>query len=221
MTPAVIASLRDIVPLRPLTYSEHMTLAEIQAARFRRLLGITSPALPESAIADLPRVEVARLPLLPVSGATAWSKGRWQVLLRSTEPATRQRFSLAHELKHIVDHRFFPLTFSGIRERDRAQAAERICDYFAGCLLVPRRELKHAYCTGTQTPSELAQLFQVSPVAIETRLSQIGLSESSQRCDHRIPGNSLPFYTRPGSPSAPNSRAFGSNPPPVLEGATG
>src|SRR4051812_28289255 len=106
MSRSVIASLRDFVPITQLSRAQALRLAELQAARFRVLTNQREPLLPTAAIAELPRPHVVRLSPLPVSGATAWSNGQWQILLRSSEPIGRQRFSLAHELKHILDHRF-------------------------------------------------------------------------------------------------------------------
>jgi Zn-dependent peptidase ImmA (M78 family) len=140
-------------------------------------------ALPEQLITGLPKVQVERFSPLPVSGATEWSNGRWLVLLNGSEPATRQRFSMAHELKHILDHRFIKYLYEGIPAPDRAQWIEHVCDYFAGCLLMPRPALKRAYVSGLQDAASLAAYFDVSPAAVQVRLSQTGLSEPTARCD--------------------------------------
>ena len=50
-----------------------------------------------------------------------------------------------------------------------------VCDYFAGCLLVPKKWLRAAWTSGMQTEPDLARLFNVSREAIRTRLSQTGL----------------------------------------------
>jgi hypothetical protein len=68
------------------------------------VVGVTDGPVPERIITELPKLHVQRFSPLPVSGATQWTHGRWLVLLN--EPITRQRFSLAHEAKHILDHRF-------------------------------------------------------------------------------------------------------------------
>jgi len=43
---------------------------------------------------------------LPVFGCTSWQNGRWPIVLKGAEPLVGQHFSLAHEFKHAVDHRF-------------------------------------------------------------------------------------------------------------------
>src|ERR1700687_3105289 len=106
MQRGVVTRLRDIVPLRPLLFAEAIRIAELQAQRFLEMCEVTQPAVPDSIIRELPRIDVTRVSNFPASGASHWSNGRWLVLLNSNEPSTRQRFRLAHEFKHIIDHRF-------------------------------------------------------------------------------------------------------------------
>ena len=56
----VVASLRDTVPLRPLTYTESLRIAELQAARFLNFVGVHEPAVPERVITELPKIQVTR-----------------------------------------------------------------------------------------------------------------------------------------------------------------
>jgi predicted transcriptional regulator len=178
----IVARLRDTVPLRPLRYSEALRIAELHAQRFLAMSGVTEPSVPERVITELPRVRVARLSPFPTSGASHWAQGRWLVIVNGAEPATRQRFSLAHELKHIIDHRFVKLMYSNFPEEERATMVEQICDYFAGCLLMPRTWLKQAYGGGVQGLPDLARMFGVSRAAMSVRLSQVGLTEPVPRC---------------------------------------
>jgi Zn-dependent peptidase ImmA (M78 family) len=104
------------------------------------------------------------------------------VVINATEPFTRQRFSLAHEFKHIVDHRFAKLVYSAFPTNQRSDLTERICDYFAGCLLMPRPWVKSLYYSGVQEGMELARHFAVSPAAMAVRLNQIGIAEPTPRC---------------------------------------
>lgn len=182
MSPGVVARLRDFVPIRALTRQEALRIAELQASRFLELVGVTSGPVPEKVVAELPRVQVERLSPFPVSGATNWSNGRWLVILNGAEPITRQRFSLAHELKHILDHRFVAHLYRGVNDTDRPAWIEQVCDYFAGCLLMPRPWVKRAYASGIQRPPDLAAAFGVSQIAIRVRLNQIGLTEPQPRC---------------------------------------
>jgi Zn-dependent peptidase ImmA (M78 family) len=182
MNPGVVTSLRDIVPLRPLTYGEAMRIAELQATRLLKLMGVKHAPVSERLISELPRVQVERMRGLPASGASQWAAQRWLVLLNAGEPRGRQRFSLAHEFKHIVDHRFADVIYSGFPDLDRARMIEQLCDYFAACLLMPRPWVERAYFSGVQSIPELARAFDVSQPAMQVRLNSIGLIDPTPRC---------------------------------------
>lgn len=182
MNRGVVASLRDLVPLRPLTYGEHLRIAELQANRFLKLVGVHEAPVPERVITELPRIQVEHISPFLVSGATHWSSGQWLVILNGAEPRVRQRFSLAHEFKHIIDHRFADLIYSSFAPADRKVLTEQLCDFFAGCLLMPRPWLKSTYAGGLQHLPSLARQFDVSQAACQVRLSQIGMTDPTPRC---------------------------------------
>ncbi len=180
----IIASLRDIVPIRPLTIVESLHIAERQAMKFLELAGIEQPPVPERIITGLPRVQVERLSPSPVSGATQWSHGRWLIVLNGSENLGRQRFSLAHEFKHVLDNRFIGVLYPDSPPlMTREARAEQVCDYFAACLLMPRPWVKRAWVEGVQDLRRLARRFQVSQMAMQVRLLQIGLVEPYARCE--------------------------------------
>lgn len=87
----------------------------------------------------------------------------------------RQRYSLAHELGHVIWH---PLSADVLPDTKRSPAKERIeqaCEYFAACLLMPRVWMKRAYYgEGIQDVPSLARLFKVSWLAMRVRLDQLG-----------------------------------------------
>lgn len=205
MKPGVITQLRDFVPIRPLTRTEAFRIAELQALRFLDAVGATEPPVREETISGLPRVHVERISPLPVSGATHWEHGHWLILLNGGEPLVRQRFSLAHELKHILDHRFIHVLYQRIPEGQRADFVEQVCDYFAGNVLVPRPWLKRAWGDGIQDPARLAARFGVSQLAIQVRLAQIGLGERPKRCNRIDPNWVLPAFN-PASTPKPYTR---------------
>lgn len=179
----VIASLRDVVPLRALTHVEALRIAELQAAKLLALSEVHGPPVPDEVVTALPRLQVERVALGDTSGATQWSHGRWLILLNSTEAATRQRFSLAHEFKHVLDHRVIEVVYPPLKWMSAAERRERVCDHFAACLLMPKAWVKHLFCDdGVQDVRRLAYRFAVSPAAMRYRLNQIGLIEPSTRC---------------------------------------
>ena len=190
------SQLRSLSPTRPLTYIDSLNVAERQALRLLQLLEVTEAPVPGTTLTALPYVRVERLTPLPASGATQWIGGRWVILLNGADALVRQRFSLAHELKHVIDHQAIKVLYPGAGHMNAHDRAEQICEYFAGCLLVPRPWLKRAWTSGLQDIGKLAAHFGVSRQAMQVRLLQTGLIESPQRCGPylRLPVNVSAIY---------------------------
>ncbi|MCU1387844.1 MAG: hypothetical protein JWL72_1182 [Ilumatobacteraceae bacterium] len=193
---SVLQELRQLMPSRPLGDSEARAIAERQAARMLRLTGITEPHVPGSIIADLPRIAVDVRSGLPASGVTHWQRSThtWRIVLRANDAAVRQRFSLAHELKHIIDHPVVDLAYPALGRHTSRQRAESICDYFAACLLMPRPWVKKAWASGVQQLDALAELFGVSQQAMQYRLIDCGLIPSGR---HNLYFREAPAPGRP------------------------
>src|SRR3954464_10524333 len=101
---SVLASLRSLIPIRRVVdYRDALMVAELQAARLLELTGNTETPISSLTIATLPRIRVVRREL-PTSGMSYWDGRTWVIALNASEPSTRQRFTLLHEYKHIIDH---------------------------------------------------------------------------------------------------------------------
>jgi len=159
------------MPRRPLSTAEALKYAEAQASQLLIMSGVTEPPISEDIIAELPHILVERVAPARMQAAATWSHGRWLVLINGAMSRGRQRFSLVHEFKHILDH---PLVGVLYRGHDDC-VAEQTCDYFAACLLMPRRWLRQAWSDGVRDVHVLARRFGVSPLAVKIRLLQIGL----------------------------------------------
>jgi hypothetical protein len=161
---SVLTSLRDLAPRYPISMDEALRLAERQASRLLEICGGATVPVSTSIVSDQPRICIESDPDLPAnaaSGCSDWDSHRrtWVISLNSTEPRRRQRFTVLHEYKHILDH-----PNPGIRPVRHAYqrpAAEIVADYFAGCVLIPKRLLATAYYDGIQSLRDLAQLFDV------------------------------------------------------------
>lgn len=183
-TPSVLRALRALLPARPLHLSEALRLAELQANRLLELtVGYQAP-VPAEIVTDLPRITVEYEIDMPCSGASAWDLRRrsWIITLNALEPDTRQRFSLLHEYKHIIDHGSAGLHANGHASVLGRDPVEYVCDYFAACALMPKRLVKQAWGDGIQRVSDLADLFDVSPAAMDIRLAHVGLTTPRPRC---------------------------------------
>lgn len=178
---SLLATLRGLVPQRALRYAEAERIAELQANRFRELLGNAEPKLETACIAGLPRIVVRRSFNLPVSGLTHWHNGQWLIAINAQEPIGRQRFSLGHEFKHVLDHTTRQWLCPPELGMSTETKSERLADYFAGCLLMPKRHVKKLF--GERVSIEnLAAAFGVTKRAMQVRLSQLGLTEPTPRC---------------------------------------
>lgn len=168
---STLASLRALAPRAQISFEDATWLAERQAVKLLELLDCTDGGnLQETSLGALPRLRVVR-ETLPTSGLSYWNGREWIIALNDSDSPARQRFTLLHEFKHIVDH-----PQAGALYRSQWQA-ERAADYFAGCALIPKRELKRVFCGITQNIDRLADHFGVSREAIRVRLDQTGLVE--------------------------------------------
>lgn len=180
--PNIIKALRDLVPQRVLTYREAQQIAELQANVLRELLGVQSERFPTEALAWLPRIQLIDDPSLRVSGTTYWDRGRWIIRLNTSEPRGRVRFSLCHEFKHVLDHTTKSRLYHDNAGFIAEDNAERLAEFFAGCLLMPKRHVKRLFGE-RRTLADLTATFDVTPRAMQVRLSQLGLIDAMPRCD--------------------------------------
>jgi Zn-dependent peptidase ImmA (M78 family) len=174
ITPSVIGTLRGLAPSRPLTFAESLRIAKLQAMTLLRTLGIEDGPVPVEFVDYLPHVRVIQA-ALPVSGVSHWTGAEWIITVSSHESWRRQRITIAHEFKHIIDHTRAHDLYAGDRFRTAAEQAEIAATYFAGCVLIPRNVLKQIWFGGMQCVGELADYFDVSQAAIRVRLAQVGL----------------------------------------------
>lgn len=173
-SPSVLGRLRALTPHRAdVTFDEALRIAELQATRLVELLGGTD-SLTEAALAALPRVRIVHEEV-GVSGMSHWTGQQWLITLNASDSPARRRFTLLHEFKHIVDHGVAGLLYRGSDRATPEKQTEAAADYFAGCALVPKRDLKSAWGSGMQQVPALAVRFGVSEQAIRVRLSQTKL----------------------------------------------
>jgi predicted transcriptional regulator len=184
----VITQLREIVPQRPLTYLEGLQVAEVQATKLILLGGMKrAGAVPSRVICELPQVEVRRISPFPLSGLTQVRSRRSVIALNAAEPRVRQRFTLAHEFKHILDDQLAALLYPPVYELTTKERAEAVCDFFAAALLMPEAWVRHRWNEGLRDVPRLARAFDVSRAAMLKRLLGLGLIEAGNkvpRCDY-------------------------------------
>ena len=181
----ILQSLRALVPARGLQHHEAQGVAERQAMRLLVILEQREPPVAVGLIAELPRIEVRVVPnrdLAGLSGMSQWLKqqSHWLIAVNRDDSQTRRRFTLGHEFKHILDNPYINVLYPK-SEQSGDDRAERMCDYFAACLLMPRPWVKRLWAQGVQDAAVLAATFNVSPAAMNRRLQDLGLVETRER----------------------------------------
>jgi Zn-dependent peptidase ImmA (M78 family) len=177
-TLTTLAGLRRLLPNRPVAYEEAIVIAECQANRLASISGQLAGSVEAHDLLKLTPITLE--PVLPSdsdqqSGSSTYQHGRWIIRLNTTEPSSRQRFTLAHELKHIID-----AANTRAYSRLSHQQIERICDHFAACLLMSKLTVYRLWGNGLRTPTALARAMRVSPAATIIRLRQLGLPVRSR-----------------------------------------
>jgi Zn-dependent peptidase ImmA (M78 family) len=95
----------------------------------------------------------------------------WIVAINGREPIQRQRFSAAHELAHITLLTNQP---SKVYCSANDDWAERLCDYFAGHLLMPEALVRQLYpAQSVPNIREVARTFKVSQAVAEIQFKQL------------------------------------------------
>lgn len=119
--------------------------------------------------------------LLPISGG-------YRVRLRGSATEARKRFSLAHEIGHSYFYRdegVGPRHVIGILNSAERSAEEKICNLFAGTLLMPssvlRKQLHENVATSPASISSILQRVATNfRVSIPALLMRIGILELEQ-----------------------------------------
>lgn len=110
-----------------------------------------------------------------LAGAIEHSSRR--IFVNSNDPATRQRFTLAHELGHAVLHQGESvMDFRKNFERGATDRKEVEANFFAANLLMPDSTFRRAWATRERKFDRLASLFGVSPQAAEIKAKSLGLA---------------------------------------------
>lgn len=163
------------------------------ADRLLSMGAVNSPPVPVWELAKLAGVTV-KCGQLPedLSGFLVRDKQSIVIGVNSSHSETRQRFTLAHELGHLLLHpqasyvdRSFPIFFRDERSSKAEIRAEIEANQFAADLLMPMQMLTSVGRTPVDMDDEsqikkLAHRFQVSPQAMIFRLTNLGLAEPPQ-----------------------------------------
>lgn len=123
-----------------------------------------------------------------ISGMIEHKNERYVISVNALDACYRQRFTIAHELGHFMNHRHlmqdgiddnraYRSTSSGrYHNTEIGPAEETQANRFAAALLMPAKAVRRAYNEGLKDVNELARKFQVSKQAMRIRLESLGLA---------------------------------------------
>lgn len=175
-----------------------MIRLEEVGASARHLLeraGVSAPPIRLEPLVELCGAQLSRQPLQgDISGMVFRDEGRKVIGVNSSESANRQRFTIAHEIGHLLLHEGRPVIVEklvrvNLRESSggASDREEREANHFAAELLMPEEMLRAAATelVGDRTllsdrrfVAELASRFEVSTQAMEYRLVNLRLLSS-------------------------------------------
>lgn len=184
----LLAELRAVAPDRPLTYGESLQVGRLQAARLRRWAEADEPDINLIWLVEQRAVPVYFVPshrLGEQSGLTTDQvNDRVEMFINQSEPPLRQRFSLLHELKHVLDFPAAELLHAKLGRGNRklqANMIEWVANDFAAHVLMPTPIVKRLWGMYRDIAT-VANHFNVSTEAMGTRLERLNLiGEQPQR----------------------------------------
>lgn len=108
----------------------------------------------------------------------AGSPSRYSIYVNASDPARRQRFTLAHEIAHFVLHRDLigdGLIDDGMYRSKLGGEYERQANRLAADMLMPAGLVRGYYRGGMISYADLSGAFDVSTEAIRIRLQELKL----------------------------------------------
>jgi hypothetical protein len=113
-------------------------------------------------------IEVRYIPLKAFHGSVWRLKDVWLIQLNSNDCSARQRFTLYHEIFHILAHSRCNPVFKKLDNDRKGRLSEMLADRFSTAILLPGNLVTKVWPT-VQDTSQLAKLFEVpQPIALLT-----------------------------------------------------
>lgn len=133
-------------------------------------LGIISPPVPTVKLIKFffpdSVIEMGNL-AEEIFGCSFVSNGVWRILVNRSLPDGAKRFTVLHELRHMVNGE--PGSFNRGLEKN---TEEKLANYFAACILMPARWFRKEW-ERVGDVDKMAEIFGVSRAAVEVRLKTL------------------------------------------------
>lgn len=117
-------------------------------------------------------IEVQELPFKAHHGAIWRLNDCWLVQLNSNDPRPRKRFTLYHEIFHILAHCKATPVFKKTSSSPEGSFNELLADHFAANILMPERQVKMVW-PEVQDLDQMATIFDVPKSVVWFALKQL------------------------------------------------
>jgi hypothetical protein len=151
-------------------------LIERAVQKYVMMSGIVSPPVPTelaTMFGNKEVIEIRELPLKVCSGATWHTEDGWVIHLNAHETPAEKRFTLFHEVFHILSHRAASRV-PWQRRRKRGIFCELLADYFSACVLMPGQWIVEKW-PEVQDLDSTAEMFDVPVREMWVRLRTLKL----------------------------------------------
>jgi len=147
------------------------------AVRYQREGGVGRLPVPADLITrggDNRPIEVRELSLKAYHGALWRLNDCWVIQLNSNDPPARKRFTLYHEIFHILAHCKATPVFKKTSSSPDGSFNELLADHFAGILLMPEKQVKERWGE-VQDINQMATIFDVPRSVVWFALKHLNL----------------------------------------------
>ena len=119
-------------------------------------------------------IEVRHVPLKAYHGAVWRLSDSWLVHINNNDTPARQRFTLYHEIFHILAHCKATPIFKKTACSHKGTFNELLADHFAAIILLPEKWVKEKW-TEAEDVNQMAALFEVPKPVMYIALRNFGL----------------------------------------------
>lgn len=147
------------------------------AVRYRTEAGVDRLPVPADLIThggDNCPIEIRELPFKAHHGAIWRLNDCWVVQLNSNDPPARQRFTLYHEIFHILAHCKATPVFKKKASSPEGSFNELLADHFAVMLLMPEKQVKERWAE-VEDINQMATIFDVPKSVVWFALRYLSL----------------------------------------------
>jgi Zn-dependent peptidase ImmA (M78 family) len=136
--------------------------------------GVRAPPVDVTGIARQLGVVLHHVPNPGWFGAVSSTDDHAEIWISTNQSGVKQRFTLAHELGHLLQHPL-AVAYRDLNYEPGTSSIEREANHFAACLLMPAWMMGAAMHSTGGSVHRMAHLFDVSESAMSFRLRNLGL----------------------------------------------